>query len=404
MTPPIQDDLDTVFKKLSAGEDQLTNLYNDFFLLANPFPGVGQFIPGISIGQEKIKQEFARQLEELYTDRRSRRMVITGQTGAGKTNVLRDFERRILNARAPRSESPGLQSLHYAFLNQPQSSYIEIHRQLISQLGALFYNDLYEAERQHKVDFSRLAADLPGLNPELVTALARMSPSRQSAQLSFFGPNLQALRALDQWLQGIKLSQPEKKLLGGVTADVGKSSTVAIKLLGDLIRIFRHASLFKGLVILFDEFEQILATGSRTDQARYAQDLRNLFDTLTDGVLFVIATAPISSDLMQLSPALNRRLEKPLPIEPIRNSEEALQYAQVYIETGRREFEQKTHRPPKLPKNCPKEDRPYFPLRRSSILEIFEELRKQRPDVIPGDFLPELNLRIYQLVYEGRSQ
>jgi hypothetical protein len=389
MTLASKDQLDIVLQRLSSGESQVPNPYQNFSLVVNPFPSYGQFIEGVSVGQEQIKQEFARLLQELYRDQHSRRMVITGTTGAGKTNLLRDFEARIKGVRLP-----------YVFINQPQSGYLEIHRQMISQLGALFYHGLYDAEFEDKVDFKRLPAEIAGLNPELVTALDRMSPYQRNAQLSLLGPSLQTLQTLDAWLQGAKLSPTEKKRLGGVTADVGKSSTVAIKLLGDLIRIFRYAGLFKGLVILLDEFEQIFVSGSKQDQARYAQDIRNLVDTLAEGIIFVIATSPLSDDLKQISPALFRRLGESLMIEPIRSPEEALSYAAAYVEHGRRKFEAEMERQVVLPPNCAEEDNLYFPLSRSEIVGIYEGLRQQSGNVIPGNFLPELNRKVYQVVFE----
>jgi len=390
--------LDALFEEVS--KKQPKSPYEDFFLLLNPFPAAGQFIPGICVDQDEIKREFARTLREFYVDGRARRMTILGRTGAGKTNLLRFFQQQFEEWREPRSGRRPITDLFTIFVHQPQGSYFEVHRQIISQLGALFYTEFFEVVQSGKINLTTLPAELPGISPELVRVLDQ-TVSRHPVQLSFFGPNLQSLRILDNWLQGVKLSTAEKKQLGGISVEIGNSSTVAIKFLGDLIRIFRHADLFKGLVVLFDEFEEILSGLSRINQARYAQDLRNLFDSLAEGVVFVIATAPISSTLDQISPALSRRLGEGVPIEPIRDADSALEYARAYIQLGRQVFKDHMQREVVFPENCSEEDRPYYPLTRTTITEVFEGLRERQPDVVPGDLLPELNLRLYRLVYEG---
>jgi Cdc6-like AAA superfamily ATPase len=395
-----KDDLTLAALFEEVSEKQPKSPYEDFFLPSNPFPAVGQFIPGICVDQDEIKQEFARTLREFYVDERARRMTIVGSTGAGKTNLLRFFQQQLEKWREPQPGRRPITDLFTLFIHQPQGSYFEIHRQFISQLGALFYTKFFEAVQSGKVDLATLPAELPGLSPELVRVLAQVA-SRRQLQLSYFGPNLQSVRILDDWLQGVKLSATDKKYLGSISVEVGKSSTMAVKFLGDLLKIFRHAGLFKGIVVFFDEFEEVLSGLSRVNQAQYAQDLRNLFDTVTEGVVFVIGTAPISDSLNQISPALNRRLGEGISIEPIRDEETALTYAQAYIQLGRTNFKKHMQREVVLPENCPEEDRPYYPLMYATVVEVYRGLQEKQVDIVPGDLLPELNLRLYRRVYEG---
>jgi Cdc6-like AAA superfamily ATPase len=392
--------LDMLFEEVS--KTQPKSPYEDFALPFNPFPAVGQFIPGICVNQDKIKREFARTLRESYLDGRGSRMTILGNTGAGKTNLLRFFEQQMREAREPHPGRSAIADLFSIFVREPQGSYFEIHRQIVSQLGALFYTAFFEAVLNNKVNLTTLPAELSGISPELVRVLNQIAPNRQ-IQLSLFGTNLQLLRTLDNWLQGVKLSTAEKKQLGGVNVEIGKSSTLAIKFLADLVRIFWHTQLFKCLVIFLDEFEEVLSGLPTTGQAQYAQDVRNLFDSLTEGVMFVIATAPVSSKLEQISPALNRRLGSGIIIEPIQDDAAALEYARAYIQLGRKVFQERLKRDITLPEDCPEEDQPYYPLTCTAVVETYRALReKQDVVLVPGDFLPELNLRLYQRVYEGR--
>lgn len=399
MSQAPDDGFDTLFEEFTQGK--LENPYEELFLLSNPFPGEGQFVPGICVDQDNVKEEFRRKLREFRLNDRSVRMTVVGRTGAGKTTLLRFFEERLSDWRNIK--------FFTIFVQMSKSGYLDVHPQIVSQLGALFYIKFFDAVRQKQIDLTSLPADLSGISPELIHVLKRIV-SYQSTQLSIFeaenGPA--SLRNLDDWLQGRKLSAADKKLLGNVTVEIGKSSTVAIKFLTDLVRIFRHAKLFSGLVIFLDEFEQIVSDVSGADRTRYAQDIRNLFDSLSEGVVFIIATAPVADSLERVSPALNRRLGSGVSIEPINSEGLALTYAEAYIQLGRDEFLRRKNSSVgsiKFPRTTPDEDYSFYPLSRSTVLEVYNNLReRQGSDVVPGDFLPALNLRLYQWVYQRRNE
>lgn len=381
------------------------NPYEDFSLLSNPFPTLGQFY-GICVNQDSVKGEFARKLRDFYLDSQSQIMTILGSTGAGKTNLLRSLEQALRRKQEPSTETKAITDLFTVFVEQPQGSYLEIHRQIISQLGTMFFTEFFSAVRQRKVNLSKLPTELSGTNPELIQALTYITQKDSGllplhntpGQISFLsGP--QSHRILENWLQGVKLTAAEKKGLGNVSTEIGKSSTVAIKFLSDLVKIFLHVQLFKGLIIFLDEFEEVFSGLSSTSQAQYAQDLRNLFDSHPRGIVFVVATAPIAERLQRISPALQRRLGTGVQIAPISNEVIALEYAQAYIQWGRSTFTEKTKNEVCLPKDCPNADRPYYPLTEAEIKEIYKRLKTNSPEVVPGDLLPALNLLLYQRVY-----
>ena len=117
------------------GQDTPRNPYQDYFLLSNPFPTLGQFY-GICVNQEPVINEFTRVLRDVYLGSQSRIMTILGSTGAGKTNLLRFLEQTLSSKRDPNTEKKTITDLFTVFVEQPQGSYLEIHRQIISQLGA----------------------------------------------------------------------------------------------------------------------------------------------------------------------------------------------------------------------------------------------------------------------------
>ena len=100
MSTPHQDDLtlDGLFKEVS--KEKPKNPYEDFFLLSNPFPTLGKFY-GICVDQESVKAEFTRVLRNFYLDSQSQIMTILGSTGAGKTNLLKFWNKHLETGENP---------------------------------------------------------------------------------------------------------------------------------------------------------------------------------------------------------------------------------------------------------------------------------------------------------------
>lgn len=381
------------------------NPYEKYFLLSNPFPTVGQFY-GICVNQEAVKNRFTQVLRDFYLNSQTQIMTMLGSTGAGKTNLLRFLEQTLRSWREPNAEKKAITDLYTVFVEQPQGSYLEIHRQIISQFAAMFFTEFFSVVRQRKINLSKLPAELSGTNPELIQALVHIT-QREFGQLSLpdlSGHEPQSYRILENWLQGVKLTAADKKQLGNISVEIGKSSTVAIKFLSDLVKIFLHVEIFKGVIIFLDEFEEIFSSLTSTSQVQYAQDLRNLFDSHSKGIVFVIATAPIAERLQQISPALQRRLGPGVQIDPISDEGTALEYAREYIKWGRGKFEDKTDIKICLPKDCPEADSPYYPLTEMQVKEVYNGLKSRygTENVIPGSLLPELNLLLYRHVYEEK--
>ena len=405
MSSPNQTDLtlDDLLEQVS--QEQPENPYEKFYLLSNPFPTVGQFY-GICVDQESVKRKFTQILRDFYHDSQSQVMTILGSTGAGKTNLLRFLEQTLRKRREPTAGRKAIADLFTVFVEQPQGSYLEIHRQIISQLGAMFFTEFPSSVRQRKINLSKLPAELPGTHPALIQALVHFAqrdsdqlPLQDASGQTFFLHEPLSYRTLENWLQGVKLSAAEKKQLGNVSAEVGKSSTVAIKFLSDLIKIFLHVGLFKGVIIFIDEFEEVFSGLSPTNQAQYAQDLRNLFDSLSRGIVFVVATAPIAEYLQKISPALDRRLGKGIQIAPISDETTALKYARAYIEWGRNRFKEKMKSAISLPASCSDTDFPYYPLTETEVNEIYKRLKDESSVVMPGELLPALNHLLYRRAY-----
>ena len=407
----VQNDLNLDNLRNEFSNEIRHNPYEKFGLLSNPFPTLlGQYC-GICVDQENVKGEFTQVLREFFHDNQSQIITMIGNTGAGKTNLLRFLEQTLRSWREPNTEEKVIPDIFTVYVEQPKGNYLEIHRQIISQFAAMFFNKFFSFVRNKKIDLSKLPSNLPGTNPELVRALIHIASEPPPKQLTLqidsdtvlSSRDVQSFRILDHWLQGLKLAASDKKMIGNVSADVGKSSTVAIKFLSDLVKIFLHVGFFKGVVIFIDEFEEVFSGLTSTMLTQYAQDLRNLFDSHPNGVIFVVGTAPVAELLQQVSPALLRRLGKTVQIEPIQDENSALKYASAYIQLGREEFKrEKNNEVTDILQNCPDDDKPYYPLTKTQVLEVYNILKDKygQQDVIPGWFLPELNHLLYIFIYK----
>ena len=156
-----------------------------------------------------------------------------------------------------------------------------------------------------------------------------------------------------RWLKGQKLSITDKKLLTdtmaqdrGIRSDI-TSASLAIRFLDGLLAVLKELGLCDGIVLLFDEFEEIFEGLTRSRQSRYAQDLRHLFDTLKESVFFVIATVPEPKDLAQY-PAIERRLGNTVALQPIDSVELAINYVLDYLNSGRDKYETYLKENPKI--------------------------------------------------------
>lgn len=409
MNPPSQGDLilSNLFEEVS--QEKPISPYEDFFLLSNPFP-LGEFYD-FCVNQELVKEEFRRILRTFYIDSQLQIMTILGSTGAGKTTLLKFLEQTLKKWREPNSEKKVILDLFTVFIERPLGSYLEVHRQIISQFDAMFFTEFFSMVQQRKINLSELHTKLPGINPELIQTLAYIAHGghqqlhlQYDSDQNFFSLAPQTYRILANWLQGVKLTADEKKQLGNVSTEVGKSATVAIKFLSDLVKIFLHVGLFKGVIVFFDEFEELVSGRSAISQAQYAQDLRNLFDSHPKGVVFIVATAPITESLQRISPALQRRLGAGVQIASISCEDAALEYAQAYIRWGRQKFQEEKDCEIRLPEDCPDVDGPYYPLTQIKVKKLYNRLKDTygSENVIPGSLLPELHYLLYQRVYEGK--
>ena len=372
-------------------EPEEPNPYEQYFLLENPFPGYGDPEFDVCTDQDIIKQRFVDILRNFSSG--AKRLRIHGRNGAGKTNILRYFEGLTDEAR----RSKLINNLYPIYVYAPEDSYFDIHKQIVDKLAELVLGDLLKTLQSTPEKIDKLSKEIkPASEPlEAIKALV----GRNNTLFTIYGERHED--AFIRWLKGQKLTAADKKLLTSnrtPPTDI-TSPSLAIRFLHGLLLVLKELKLCDGIILLFDEFEEIFEGLPRSRQSRYAQDLRHLFDTLKESVFFVIATVPEPTDLAQY-PAIERRLDQPVELQPIDNLELAIEYVSDYLDNGRDKYSTD----PKEPEKQLKQSRPdgLEPLTQEIVKEEYLSLKKEAEeaglDVLPGYFLPKMRERIKQIV------
>lgn len=387
----------TLLKDLArfTGMPEETNPYKDYHLLRNPFPEYGDKVIEVCTDQDLIKDKFIYVLENFFSE--AKRLRINGKHGAGKTNILRYFGRLTDEARLSKS----IKNVYPIYINTPDESYFDIHGQIIDKLSELFLDDLLKTLQSDRQQIDALAKEIKPAS-ELLMAIKTLVEDNNTL-FPIYSERHEDI--FIRWLKGRKLVATDRKLLtydGTPPTDI-TSPSLAIRFLHGLLEVLKELRLCDGIVLLFDEFEEIFTSLARSRQSRYAQDLRHLFDTLTESVFFVIATLPEPRDLSQY-PAIERRLGEPLELQPIDSLELAVEYVEDYLNRGREKYEasRNTHQK-QVELDRTDELRP---LTEDDVKHEYCLLKQQAEkaefDVLPGYFLPKMRERIKQIVENNR--
>ena len=367
------------------------NPYEEYFLLENPFPGYGETVFDVCTNQETIKKDFRDILKSFSLE--AKRLRINGENGAGKTNILRYFEQ--LTNEAKRRKR--IKNFYPIYVYAPGESYFDIHGQIIDKLAESFLGDLLNTLQSNPNQINTLLSKVKPAS-ELLTVIRTIT---HPSPMPLFPEEERQKDTFIRWLKGQKLSAVDRKLLAhdGISPTDITSSSLAMRFLYGLLVVLKELDLCDGLVLLFDEFEEIFEGLTRSRQSRYAQDLRHFFDALKESVFFVIATVPEPRDLAQY-PAIERRLGKTVELQPIDSLESAKEYVLDYLNSGRDKYEANSEMPEEqLEEERPQELEPLtLEIVKEEYLSLKEEVEEAELDVLPGYFLPKMRERIKQIV------
>jgi hypothetical protein len=384
----LKDDVQALFGEVI----EKPNPYEKYSLLKNPFPGHGERPRAdVCTDQEKIKEKFAEVLRNFGTE--TKRLRIEGANGAGKTNILRYFESLTERIRL----EGRIDAIYPIYIHEPGDNYFVIHQQIIERLAEFFLDDLLNGLRGNLGQVKVVSKEMKPAKEILSVIECIVKPDR-----TLFSDLYEADRKdiFVDWLMGHKLSVQQKKSIGGDKVPEISSASLAIRFLNSLLQLLKEMELCNGIVLLFDEFEEIFSQSlTRARQARYVQDLRHLFDVLQEPTFLVIATTPEPRDLSKY-PAITRRIGEALPLQPIDSEDLAIAYVKNYLRAGRMDYFTEKEDLEKLTYQSLLEQ--LEPLTEQTIIQVYqsvkEEADKQKFEVLPDRFLPRMKQRFQEII------
>ncbi len=266
--------------------------YRKYGLIRNPFPLHGSFplddeyeerYAKLLIGREELKEKLRKKLENLRTGESSAVVLLLGDYGTGKTHCLKFMEywakrkyRNIVPLYFKGLPGPKMKDLLRAFLDSLEGS---LGRDYLTKLAS----KSLDVERSNLVDTKNFLLALASKNQ---------------------GKVIPALR----WAKGYGLSDQMREKLG-LVSDLDE--TVARDVLSTLLRLIWEVRGSKTL-LLIDEVEELLKYES-TDLYDFYSGLRSLIDTVSTGMMMVLASTPSllrdeEKGIAALSPALRSRI------------------------------------------------------------------------------------------------
>ena len=211
------------------------SVWHKYYLLGNPFPEARGVIQKVCVNQTAVKNAFSDKLGEHYNGQTGGTLFINGDTGAGKTNILKYFEALVDSARTA-GYTPDLYPI---YICQPGDTFFEVHQQVLNQVEQHLFLNFFERVREVPEEFEQAVEKL-AINQPLASAI------RYVAQQSLLDMDFDKREVLpkrienfQRWLSGGKqLSAAAKKEMQ-VPYDLD-SSSVAVKTLSDLVVLIKH--------------------------------------------------------------------------------------------------------------------------------------------------------------------
>ncbi|GEM_PF-3790861 len=266
--------------------------YRKYGLIRNPFPLHGSFplddkyeerYAKLLIGRDNLKELLRKKLENLRAGESSAVLLLLGDYGTGKTHCLKFMQHWAI--RKYRNIIP----LYFKGLPGPKMR--DLLRTFLDSLEGILGRDYLM-----KLASESLNVERSGLVDTKNFLLALASKNRSKV--------IPALR----WAKGYGLSDQMREKLG-LVSDLDES--VARDVLSTLLEIIWEVRGTKTL-LLIDEVEELLKY-DQEDLYDFYSGLRNLIDTVSTGMMMVLASTPSllrdeEKGIAALNPALNSRI------------------------------------------------------------------------------------------------
>lgn len=288
----------------------------------NPFPVLGTVNSSVSVPRPEAKS-LGTALQHFLTDSAATggMWVVEADTGIGKSNFLSSIEHEVKSAKA----SGLLASVRCLYKQSQPVSGPQLVETVVHLLGREQLNLLL----QQGPSIRALPPQVRGteLDHFFDSLRTRIQGTGSSSDTDF----------LLRWLSGAQTTSAERQRYH-ITSRDKLVPAVALPYLRILFLLLREANLCTKLLLLLDEFEDVL-TVSRTTQNEYVTALKGLFNLFNGDGLFIVLSGQPQAVLSVGSkvPSLDSRWEK-VSLRPIERSQDAVLLAQAYMQAAHDQY------------------------------------------------------------------
>ena len=304
----------------SVGKHPASSLYyENFGLLANPFPSSGE-----TSNHPRMRGEADDNIEErlrsFIINGQSQVVVVTGEQGVGKTNLLEHYRKELPKAFDGQS---GYYVIRY--LADPEPKFTGVVLKILDELGMAFLRSLV-TELMKEVNQDKLSTVE---SAELREALKRITSIREDSEL-----NELRLKQFSEYLHGQRVGKAHYEGLGlRFSLTSLEQKTLALR---EIIKLAMALKLVKGIFLFMDELEKL---GSMTlkNTIGYLSAIRALIDALPGSLFLALAmTNAAGAQYRRLFPSLAGRLGNPIDLKPLESDDDATRLGTFYINVARR--------------------------------------------------------------------
>ncbi|MBI4776547.1 MAG: hypothetical protein HY788_20625 [Deltaproteobacteria bacterium] len=282
--------------------------------------------------ETEADDQIARFVSAYDQSRKTQVLVIEGDQGTGKTNLLNYYEREF-NDLYPKTE--GFYIIRY--YSDPEPTFDKMLVRILQELGSGdFMENLahrFAEVDQHKqnavVETARLS-DMRTVLRGLGTAAHRSEDELK-----------EAANAALEWILGFRVLNRHRESLGPIhfRLDTVESKTQALR---DLVFCGAELDVLKGLIILLDELEKQDDTKSKMTVLRFLSAIRALIDALPQYLFLMAAMTPEARRrYFSMLPAFAGRLQNKIEIPYLKDEEIALRLFHFYLDDAGRRAESK---------------------------------------------------------------
>lgn len=294
--------------------------FEQYGVVDNPFPSASQTQDHAHMETE-ADDRIAEFVSAYNRDKSSQVLVIEGDQGTGKTNLLNYYDREFKDIYP---EESGFYIIRY--YADPEPGFDKMLARILQQLGIGFIERLATAvaardedERNEIIEEAR--------SSDLRIVLHALGKAAQESEDALRNT---AEAAMD-WLLGFRILKRHKEALGTVhfRLDTVESKTQVLR---DLVYCSAQLDVLKGLILLLDELEKIDDTKSKMVVLRFLSAIRALIDALPKYLFLMAAMTPEARRrYFAMLPAFAGRLQNRVELPYLKTEADALKLYDFYL-------------------------------------------------------------------------